>query len=309
MIRSVTVSAPGSIMITGEHAVVHGYVAIVAAIDQRISVTVTRRSDRHLRLNSDIAPMHECSLDTLDPQGPYRFVLAAISLWKDRLTHGLDINIVSQINPTLGLGSSAAVTVSILAALAKLADQQDLKLLHAQALGVIRDLQGRGSGADLAASIHGGALAYRWHHATHAAEIAALPMQPKLSLHNVGYKTPTAEVLRRVAEARVGKEPFYDSLYHQMGQTAQRTVDALRDGDWETAGAQLSEYQDHLRNLGVSDPEIERWVDIAKKTPGIISAKISGSGLGDCVLAVGGVPEGFVPVTVAEQGLVIHDQA
>ncbi|MEM1342869.1 MAG: galactokinase family protein, partial [Pseudomonadota bacterium] len=36
LLKPFTVSAPGSVMITGEHAVVAGYRAIVCAIDQRI---------------------------------------------------------------------------------------------------------------------------------------------------------------------------------------------------------------------------------------------------------------------------------
>ena len=46
-------SAPGSIMITGEHAVVYGHKAIVAAVEQRISVTLTPRQDDQVRITSE----------------------------------------------------------------------------------------------------------------------------------------------------------------------------------------------------------------------------------------------------------------
>merc|ERR1711865_1201575 len=68
----------------------------------------------------------------------------------------------------LGLGSSAAVTVATLGLLHELTNQEAtaplLKSkvrLHTAALKLTRQLQGRGSGADLAASLHGGLLGYQ----------------------------------------------------------------------------------------------------------------------------------------------------
>ena len=50
----VTASAPGSIMVTGEHAVVHGYPARVAAVDQRITVTGEALKARELRVRAGL---------------------------------------------------------------------------------------------------------------------------------------------------------------------------------------------------------------------------------------------------------------
>ena len=111
MIRA---SAPGSIMITGEHAVVYGHRAIVAAVEQRITADLTPRSDRIVTIRSGIAATLETSLDELAEGGTYKFVLAAIALHRDKLATGFDLSITSEIDPTLGLGSSAAVTVAVI---------------------------------------------------------------------------------------------------------------------------------------------------------------------------------------------------
>ena len=58
-----------------------------------------------------------------------------------------------------------------------------------------------------------------------------------------------------------------------------------------------------MRELGVSDAKMEQMIESAK---GAMAAKISGSGLGDCVVALGKTPEGFTPVEIAQRGLVIH---
>jgi len=308
------VSAPGSIMITGEHAVVYGHVAIVAAIEQRIAIEVTPLETRDLEIVSEIAPTTTVPLDGLAVEGPYRFVLAAAARFAAQMPHGVRLDIRSEIDPTLGLGSSAAVTVAALGAFARLC-HAPTDGLHTAALAIVRHIQGRGSGADLAASLRGGMNAYRLTPemltgappAEARASIERLPSPPGLSLSYAGYKTPTAEVLAQIARAMEGREDDFAALYARMGETAQTAVDAALQGDWPGFGAALSLYQDHMAELGVCDETLARIIAGAKTTPGLLTAKISGSGLGDCVMAVGARPAGFTAVSVAEEGLTIDD--
>ncbi|MBL3571560.1 hypothetical protein BV509_17220 [Rhodovulum sulfidophilum] len=308
------VSAPGSIMITGEHAVVYGHAAIVAAVEQRITIEVTPLAERQLQILSDIAPPATVPLDPIVVEGPYRFVLAAAARFAGRLPGGARLEIASEIDPTLGLGSSAAVTVAALGAFARLSGAPT-EGLHTDALAVVRRIQGRGSGADLAASLKGGMNAYRLGAGmltgappeAARAQIDRLPMPPALSLRHAGYKTPTAEVLARVAAAMEGREAEFAALYDRMGDCAAATIAAATRRDWTGFGAALTVYQGLMAELGVCDDTMGRIVAEAKVTPGLMGAKITGSGLGDCVLALGARPEGFTPVALAEEGLRIDD--
>ncbi len=302
MKADVTVSAPGSIMITGEHAVVYGHPAIVAAIEQRVTVRLEGHDENLLRITSEIAEPFSAPMDALVTDGPYRFVIAAVLAHRDRLPSGLKIDIRSEIDPTLGFGSSAAVTVAVLAALAGVANPE----LRDQALRIVRDLQGSGSGADLAASLHGGVLSYRIAEGA-PADVQALPLPPQLSLFNVGYKTPTGEVLASVAAKREENPAEIDAVYRDMGTVAGQTIELARKGDWPATGPHLSAYQKLMARLGVSDTALDAAVSRAEKGSAVIGAKISGSGLGDCVLAMGAVPDGFTPVSVAQKGVVFHD--
>lgn len=301
----VTVSAPGSIMITGEHAVVYGHRAIVAAIDQRIEVTLKLGSDGRLRIKSEIAEPLECAIDALPMDGPYKFVLAAVAMHKADLVGGCDLDIRSDIDPNLGLGSSAAVTIAVLGAISQFIDMPTDRL-HGNALKIVRKLQGRGSGADLAASLHGGLIAYRAPGADdRAAEIAPVPL-PKtaISLKYCGYKTPTGEILRLIAERRVGREAEFDELYARMGRVAEETI-AAAETEAPLFYDKLREYQGLMVELGVSDETLDRIVDEANASPQTLAAKISGSGLGDCVVAFGDLPKGFEAVDVAKEGLMV----
>lgn len=312
---SVTVSAPGSIMITGEHAVVYGHKAIVCAIDQRITVQATPLPAPQLEIQSEIAPPLLVDMNNLPSDGPYRFVLRAVSLYRAALPHGLRLTITSHIDPTLGLGSSAAVTIATLAALAHMTDSTP-DALHSQALGIVRAVQGRGSGADLAASLKGGMVAYQLPpfmlsgvpEKTHQADIATLPTpDTPLSLRYAGYKTPTAQVLAKIAAAMKNNEEIYSKLYDRMGRRAQAAITAAHSGDWGAFSEHLTSYQSLMEQLGVSDEVLDQIITQARTNPGTLAAKISGSGLGDCVVALGAVPPGFTPAPIAMKGVLIHD--
>lgn len=319
MKRELKVSAPGSMMVTGEHAVVYGHPAIVCAIEQRIQVTVSALTRRVVEVHSTISAPVTMPLDSIVVEGPMKFVLAVIAQYADQLQFGIRVDVRSDINPVMGLGSSAAVTAASLAAIDTVANRTEkpdfelpvMKKLHKAGLQIIRDIQGRGSGADLAASLHGGMIAYRLPSGFCAedkdASMQLLPASPQLSLCYVGYKTPTSEVLAKVAAERKGKEPLYDDLYQQMGDCATQTISAARDKDWRRFGLHLQSYQNHLKTLGVSDQALEQLVAEGSRNPDTIAVKISGSGLGDCVLAVGAVPESFTNLTVASDGVRIDD--
>ncbi len=298
----ITASAPGSIFLTGEHAVIYGHRAIVVAIDQRITVRLTPRSDREVHVRSTIAEPVVTDLDALDMPDAFRFVRSVIAEVRGALPAGFDFSVASQIDPTLGLGSSAAVTIASLGALTRYAGQ-GREGLHATAVRLVREIQGRGSGADLAASLEGGVISYR---APPDVAFAKLPDTPPLSLKYCGYKTPTGVVLAKVAERMQGREAEFAALYARMGALAEEAIAAAEARDWPGFGAALETYQLQMEALGVSDEALNAIISDARASGGNAAIKVSGSGLGDSVVAVGDVPPGFTPVHIAHEGLVVY---
>ena len=110
----IKVSAPGSLMLTGEHAVLHGSPAATCAVDKRIYLTLTPRTDRKVHIESPLGSL-DTTLDNLPQQGQFTFIIEAIR--QVRLNTGIDIKTESEFSSTVGLGSSAAVTVCICMAL------------------------------------------------------------------------------------------------------------------------------------------------------------------------------------------------
>lgn len=295
-----TASAPGSIMISGEHAVVYGQPAIVAAITSRVRVHLETNQDDKIRIHSALGD-YQSDAGTLRPEKRLRFVLACVARYPRN--GGITLEIESDIDHTLGLGSSAAVTAATLGVLARHHyAATNLFTLHKQAWQIVRRLQGRGSGADLAASLWGGMVAYRTQPQV---QIKLLPRPPvTISLSHCGYKTATEKVLALIARRMEQAPETYRRLYREMGDTTRTAIHAAGDENWPAFYRALNRYAEHMQTLGVCDKTLGEMLDNARAHPDTEACKISGSGLGDAIVTFSQtLPPQHHPVAVAETGL------
>jgi len=292
-------------MLMGEHAVLHGELAIALAAAQYVDIELTPRSDSQVRIDSALA-QYQSSLSELAAEPKLSFVLAAIHQASTKLPNGFDLRIRSEFSHEVGLGSSAAVTAGVVAALAQYGEQSiQRQALFEQALAVVHQVQGgRGSGTDLVASIYGGLVSYR----VAPREIRPLSGLPLVDLYYVGYKMKTPDVIAKV-EALASKAPsLYAGLYRLMGQATEAAVEAIESSDWQLLGQLMNTYAGLLDALGVCDPSLARLQYQLREAPQVLGAKISGSGLGDSVIALGQADPssiGFthIPLSVSKTGL------
>ena len=175
---TVVASAPGKAVLCGEYAVLDGAPAVCMALDRRARVTVTPCEGDWIRVSAPGYTTVEGLLRVVGGniewmQGASEFalvdaVLRTCAAVPERVVSiELDSNAFrdGESNEKIGIGSSAALTVALLAALRGTED------VLADAIGAHRQLQqGAGSGVDIATSVHGGLLEYR----TAAAAVTAL---------------------------------------------------------------------------------------------------------------------------------------
>ncbi|MBN2864517.1 MAG: GHMP kinase [Thiotrichales bacterium] len=300
-------SAPANLMLLGEHSVVYGYPAMACAVNQRIEIHWSKTTDKTLCIESELANF-QFTLDELKAfkQHPeldhpkLRFVMHALNAFAKSLNHGLQIKIVSEFSSTLGLGSSAAVLAASLHGLNQITEQ-NLNTLELFQLGheIILGIQGRGSGTDLAASLSGGVILFEpaltSEQISRPANIQTLPesitQNLALSLVYCGYKTPTGEVLKHVSEQWQAEPEQLNRLYALMGETTKQACQTLLDGKLEHFYALCEVYQDLMDALGVNDETLQSIIDLMRQCSGIHASKISGSGLGDCVLGFGNLTD------------------
>ena len=290
MTRPLMVSAPGSLMLLGEHAVLHGHPCLVAAIDRRVRVSISPRNDGMVTIASALGD-YEGDRDDLPDHSSFRFAIGALRHLPDALPGGMDALIEADMPPTIGFGTSAAVTAAMVAALdmsmhGKLS--LDDSFTHAQT--VIRQVQGRGSGADAAASIYGGIVYFQMGDTPRV--VIDHMAQPITALY-CGYKTPTPVVINHVIDAWAGRESECAALYKKMEVAVNQGRAALMSGDHSAFGKTLNAGNDLMRELGVSTPELDICVDLLRNQADIYGAKISGSGMGDCVVGWGKAKPSF----------------
>jgi len=280
---AITTSAPGSLMLLGEHAVLHGQPALVCAINRRITVRLLPMEDDEVRITS-ARGNYKCPIKELVDHAALRFVIQAIRQHADQLPSGFELKIDSEFSADIGFGSSAAVTVAVHAAIMAwlLGEPPENRFLFNEALRTVHAVQGRGSGADLAASVFGGVVGY-----TVEPTFEPVPVSLPLTAVYCGYKTPTPEVILKVEQLRAGNPQKYERIFAEMGAGAVHAVEFLRSHDLPGFGSILDRNQQLMDEMGVNTPELQEIVAALQAAPDVFGAKISGSGLGDCAVGIG----------------------
>lgn len=283
-------SAPGSLMLLGEYAVLYGKQALVCAIDKRITVTLTPRADKHIEIQSSLHGHYITDLFELKIEKPFQFVLGALKHYQAKLKQGCHIEIESEFSDKVGLGSSAAVTVAMLAVIVSWLNIRISPLdLVRQGRTVVRSVQGVGSGADIAASVFGGVVGYQSQPLFAEKFLVTHP----LTVMYAGFKTPTVDAIKRVQQHFSAYSHLFRHINNSIGQCAVEGAQLVRKEEWSKLGEIMNIQQGMMDSLGVSTLLLNDMVVDLRKQQGILGAKISGSGLGDCVVGLGKLPETY----------------
>ncbi|MFP4170090.1 MAG: mevalonate kinase [Methanomassiliicoccales archaeon] len=273
------ISAPGKLILFGEHAVVFGEPAVALAVDLRMRCEAFR------------SPTYRVNGQALSPDR-HAYIFSAISrYWKGE---PLTVNTVSEIPSGSGLGSSAAVTVSVLGGLMSLSTGMDEPLLAERAFQVESEVQGRASPIDTSVSTHGNGVyldtergddhlwsismdTRRWH--IHHLEV------PELSLV-VGYTgihAPTGPLVSSVKRL-VSTDPKARRWVEEIGEISREGARALRRNDQEGLGELMDRNHRLLASLGVSSPQLDALVEAVR--PYSRGAKLTGAGGGGSMVAL-----------------------
>jgi len=296
-------TAPATMMLLGEHAVLHGYHAIVCAVNHYINVELIPRDDKLIHIDSSLGQF-QTSLQALCREAPFEFVTEAICSVKASLKTGFDLSIQSDFSHQLGLGSSAAVTVATLKVLNQWnnteADHESSSQkmdIFLRARDIIQKVQGLGSGADVAASVFGGTVAY----CMNPLSIKKLKHNPPISVVYSGSKKPTREVVQYLEEKRQQNPESMDLIFKQMDSSCQEAQHCIETENWIKLGKILNTNQSYMKSLGLSNAQLDELITQLNTFPEILGAKISGSGLGDCLIGLGKLSSLYFPLNESQR--------
>jgi len=288
--QSVSISAPGKLMLMGEHAVVYGYPCIVTAVNTRIRVTVSETPDNMFSLRAPEIHIGEYSkavseIGKGEMPAEVRFIETTLAYFLKRFPtqHGIHVETHADFSSNVGFGSSSAVVVASLCALVKLysvaISEKDLFTLAREAVVAV---QGRASGFDVAAALYGGTIYFATSGPT--IEPLSTPTIP-IVIGYTGVKADTGLLVAMVAQKKQRYPQKVDRIFQAIEKLVNELKDRIGERDWQRVGKLMDFNQEYLRDLGVSSERLEALISAARGA-GALGAKLSGAGGGDCMIAL-----------------------
>ena len=278
------VSAPGKIILFGEHFVVHGTRAVVGAINKRVTVTSEKNDTAAISISSSLGkatiPITE-EIDSVEKKFRPFFFIAKEVISDHNFQNGITIDIQSDIPIGAGLGSSSACCVAAAASVSNLFSKVDASQILDLAIDAERTIFPRTSGADCTVSTLGGIIEYQKESdpkaikTEHDFDFIVVNSQ---KMHN------TDAVVKRVNKFRDDNADTFSELCAEEDNLITKAIDSLQTFDLETIGKCMSQNQIFLERIGVSnDVLLDIVKTIEKETFG---AKLTGAGDGGCVIAL-----------------------
>jgi mevalonate kinase len=275
--KRIKVSAPGKIHLLGEHAVVYGKPALLAAINKRVFVEITSRSDKK----------KEIIINNIHGEKIVDYVKYAIDVtvkyYKKRLPSGFTLTIKSEIPPGAGMGSSAASAVAIAGAITLFLKQAfDKKIINEIALLIEKYNHVNPSGGDNSASCYGGFIWFRRE--TSNFKIIeplsfVLPKEIKKNIYIIDTgksKETTGEMVKFVKQFIKKNKKNAEKIFNDQEELTKNLLSAFSASDENQIKLIIKKGQRNLEKIGVVPSSVKKMIRHIEKLGG--AAKICGGG-------------------------------
>ena len=288
--KKLTTSAPGKLMLFGEHAVVYNRPCIVTAVEQRMYATIELLDLQNFELQAPDVKVTDYKKPVTDlgngeiPKGAQFVEIAAKNFFeKYNISHGIKITTKSDFSSEFGFGSSSASTVCVIKALSEIFDTKlSNKEIFDISYKTVLEIQGKGSGFDVAAAVYGGTLYFvTGGKIIEQLQILNIPLIVGYS----GIKADTVSLINSVKEFSNQNPQLVEGVYNSIEIIVNKAKEEVVKQNWEQVGLLMSENQKLLQSLGVSIPKIDNMI-LSANDAGAYGAKLSGAGGGDCIIAI-----------------------
>jgi mevalonate kinase len=278
-------SAPGKVILFGEHAVVYGRAARAVPVTQvHADVEVTGSPDSQTWIDAPGIGLLS-TLDSLD-SASHPLATVIISTFKALGVSSpppLKISITSTIPVASGLGSGAAVSVAIIRAVSNalgqlLADEQvNLLAYEAEKLH-----HGTPSGIDNAVITYARPVYFV---RGQAIETFSVGKPFTIVIGDTGVSAPTREAVGDVKKLWQAEPQRWEKVFDHVGEIAKKARIAIESGNIDIIGSLMNDNHVLLQEMAVSSAELDRLV-LAARESGADGAKLSGGGRGGNMIAL-----------------------
>lgn len=283
--NAVTASAPGKMIILGEHSVVYGKPAMALAINKRFYCKVSANDAMYLNGRRVPSYVHPHIKSVLDDNG---------------LT-GISMTAGTEIPTSSGLGSSAALSSSLSLAVRRLLGRDTgEEAVTNDAFNAEWNAQGRASPIDTSTCTHGGGVALNCPEGI-GRRLWTISKQdrtwnvsefdvPEMTfvVGHTGIKAPTGPLVEKVRKFKEHNR-FAADIVDEIGIITLQGMNAIRRRDKTDLGEIMTRNHKLLSILGVSCNELNKLVNAS--LPYSYGAKLTGSGGGGSMIALTDEPE------------------
>ena len=281
-------SAPGKVILCGEHAVVYAQPAIalpVAAVEAVVIVAPAPGDGIVLEM-PDIGEQDRAVEQSAHPFT--RLAQATLAALGIEGPAGLRVTLTSTIPMASGMGSGAALGAALVKAVAlhfgrSLGPAEVSALVYQSE----RFYHGTPSGIDNTVVSFGQPIWYRRDPMGGPSTIEPIVAMGswKMLLGDTGVRAPTRATVGGVRERWRTDPGRYNRIFSHIGDIVRAARDALEHDQQARMGELLNENQALLQQIGVSSSDLDRLVAAANHA-GALGAKLSGGGGGGIMLAL-----------------------
>jgi len=275
-------SAPGKIILFGEHFVVHGTKAILAAIDKRVTVTSTFTDNKTIKVNSELGmlevPISSSYEEAKSEFRPFIF-LANKMINSNQNVNGLEITIDSDIPIGVGLGSSSACCVAAAASICGLFKELSSEEILNLSIEAEKTIFPDTSGADCTVCTYGGMIEYP------SIEKIDNTFDLNLVIANSMIPHNTKNSVEKVNKFKENDEDRFSQLCDLENGLIDEVIVAMKNNDATALGLKMSENQKYLEEIQVSNDTLRDMISSLNEIS--LGSKITGAGDGGCIIALG----------------------
>jgi hydroxymethylglutaryl-CoA reductase len=280
--QAIVATAAGKVILFGEHAVVYGRHALAVPIVDAVQAAVTPCDE------STTLVVKDWGLHSVVDRSSTEGIDAAVNLILKELGIGdenFGINVTSSLPRGMGLGSSAAIAVAIIRAVAQCVGTEVTdERVNAIAYACEKLAHGTPSGIDNTLSCYSEPMLFR---NSGSLEIQTLQLEefPPLVIGLSHAAGPTHEQVAGVRSRFDRDAKRYDLLFDQIDEISRSGAKALLTRQYDELGRLMNICHGLLNAIEVSTPDLENMVAIARQS-GAIGAKLTGAGGGGSIVAL-----------------------
>ena len=274
-------SAPGKIILFGEHFVVHGTKAILAAIDKRVTVTTTFTDNKTIKVNSELGtievPISSSYEEVKSEFRPFVYLANKI-INSEQNVSGLEITIDSDIPIGVGLGSSSACCVAAAASISELFKELSSEEILNLSIDAEKTIFPDTSGADCTVCTYGGMIEYP------SIEKIDNTFDLNLVIANSMIPHNTKNSVKKVNKFKENDEDRFSQLCDLENGLISEVIVAMKNNDVTALGLKMSENQKYLEEIQVSNDTLRDMINSLNEIS--LGSKITGAGDGGCIIAL-----------------------